>query len=239
METYTTTAAGRTVELEIVQNAPRGYAVNFHQIGECVGLINFHRDGFEAESSYTDSGAWTSLGVFADRFEALGAVVAHLEQRLERMEDADALPEMHDPADAAEQLMDELDAEVYGDDYSPAALRDICRRAAYDMGITDRRAHADMLPAIAHRAADMIREEMGPKLLEALKQDTVDELAAAGWTADHYRTAYRHQSRGSLAITYLSATVIVYLENDEQFTLSRKNLSGARLARIITAATDH
>lgn len=238
METYTTTAAGRTVELEIVQNAPAGYAVNFHQLDECIGHINFHAEGYEAVTTFTDSGQEIALGVFADRFEALGAVVEHLSQRLERMEDADALPETQDPADAAELLMDELDAEVYGDDYSPAALRDICRRAAYDMGITDRRAHADMLPAIAHRAADMIREEMGPKLLEQLKQDTVDELAAAGWTADHYRTAYRHPERGSLAISFFADRVAVYLENDEQFTLSRKNLSGTRLARIITAATD-
>ncbi|ASR83198.1 hypothetical protein FDI29_gp28 [Arthrobacter phage Abidatro] len=238
METYTTTAAGRTVELEIVQNAPAGYAVNFHQLDECIGHINFHEEGFEAVTTYTDSGQEVALGVFADRFEALGAVVAHLEARLERLEDVEELPAVQDPADAADLLMDELDAEVYGDDYSPAALRDICRRAAYDMGITDRRAHSELLPAIAHRAADMVREEMGPKLLEMLKQDTADELAAAGWTADFYRTAYRHPERDALAINFYPTRVAVYLPNDEELSLSRKNLTGARLARIITAATD-
>ncbi|URM86995.1 hypothetical protein SEA_RUCHI_27 [Arthrobacter phage Ruchi] len=238
METYTTTAAGRIVELEIVQNAPAGYAVNFHQLDACVGHINFHAEGYEAVTTFTESGQEVALGVFGDRYQALGAIVEHLSQRLERLEYAEELPETQDPADAAELLMDELDAEVYGDDYSPAALRDVCRRAAYDMGITDRRAHREMLPAIAHRAADMIREEMGPKLLEMLKQDTVDELAAAGWTADHYRTAYRHPKRGAIAVNFFSTRVVVYLENDDELKLSRTNLTGARLARIITAATD-
>ncbi|QOP64925.1 hypothetical protein SEA_BRYNNIE_27 [Arthrobacter phage Brynnie] len=239
METYTTKAAGRIVELEIVQNAPAGYAVNFHQIAECVGLINFHAEGYEAVTSYTDSGQEIALGVFADRYEALGAVVEHLSQRLERLEDVEELPATQDPADAADLVMDELDAEAYGDYYGPAAIRDVCRRAAYDMGITDRRAHSEMLPAIAHRAADMIREEMAPTLLESLKQDTADELAAAGWTADHYRTAYRHPERGSLAINFFSETVTLYLGNADEMTLRRERLTAARLARIVTAATDY
>ncbi|AYN57504.1 hypothetical protein PBI_CORAL_29 [Arthrobacter phage Coral] len=238
METYTTTAAGRTVELEIVENAPRGYAVNFHQIGECIGLINFHAEGFEAETSYTESGQWIALGVFADRFEALGAVVQHLEQRLERLEDADDLPAAQDPADADELLMDLLDPEVYGDHYGPAARRDILRRAAYDMGINDRRAHAEMLPVIARRAADMIRDEMAPMLLEQLKQDAADELAAAGWTADPYRTAYSHPTRGHLALNFYPTRVAVYLEKDQELSLSRDGMDGTKLAQIITAATN-
>ncbi|UVK62566.1 hypothetical protein SEA_TAYLORSIPHT_27 [Arthrobacter phage TaylorSipht] len=237
METYTTTAAGRTVELEIVQNAPAGYAVNFHQLDECIGRINFHAEGFEAVTTFTDSGQEVALGVFADRLEALGAVVEHLSQRLERLEDVEELPATQDPADADALLMDLLDPEVYGDHYGPAARRDVLRRAAYDMGITDRRAHAEMLPAIAKRAADMIATEMGPALLEALKQDTVDNLAAAGWTADHYRTAFRHPERGSLAIAYYSERVVVYLENDEELKFSRTNLSGARIAHAVAAMT--
>ncbi|AYN57603.1 hypothetical protein PBI_DAOB_30 [Arthrobacter phage Daob] len=238
METYTTTAAGRTVELEIVENAPRGYAVNFHQLNECIGLINFHAEGFEAETSYTESGQWIALGVFADRFEALGAVVQHLEQRLERLEDADDLPAAQDPADADELLMDLLDPEVYGDHYGPAARRDILRRAAYDMGINDRRAHAEMLPVIARRAADMIRDEMAPMLLEQLKQDAADELAAAGWTADPYRTSYSHPTRGHFALNFYPTRVAVYLEKDQELSLSRDGMDGTKLAQIITAATN-
>jgi len=68
--------------------------------------------------------------------------------------------EPQDPANAADLVMDELDPEVYGDYYSYAAIRDICRRAAFDMGILDRKAHPEMLPAIAFRAAEMIRFEM-------------------------------------------------------------------------------
>lgn len=237
METFTTTAAGRTVELEIVQNAPAGYAVNFHQLDECVARIEFSRGGFTVTSDL-GAGEPIDLGEFPDRFQALGAVVAHLTSYLEHLEDGDELPAAQDPADADALLMDLLDPEVYGDHYGPAARRDVLRRAAYDMGITDRRAHSDMLPAIAKRAADMIRDEMEPALREALKQDTADELAAAGWTADHYRTAYRHAKRGVLAINFYPDRVTVYLDRDQQFTLSRDGLDGARLARTITAATD-
>lgn len=242
METYTTTAAGRTVELEIVENAPRGYAVNFHQLRECVGLINFHKGGFEAETSYTDSGEWTTLGVFRDRFAALGAIVDHLGQRLERLEYADDLPASQDPADAAPLVLDELDPEVYGGAYSPAAIRDICRRAAYDMGITDRRAHSEMLPAIAHRAADMIRTEYAPTLRQFFKSDLAEILASSGWTAEHRRTSYTSPI-GSFAITITAETITVHLEAPasetvEILNLDRASTSAERLARIIEAATE-
>ncbi|ALY08910.1 hypothetical protein GALAXY_27 [Arthrobacter phage Galaxy] len=237
METYTTTAAGRTVELEIVENAPAGYAVNFHQLDECIGHIEFSRGGFTVTTDLGTGGEPVTLGEFSDRFEALGALVAHLTNHLERLEYAEELPAVQDPADADDLLMDLLDPEVYGDDYGPAARRDVLRRAAYDMGIIDRRAHAEMLPVIAKRAADMIAEEMGPKLLEALKQDTVDELAAAGWTADYYRTAFRHPERGALALAYYSDRVMAYLENGDELKFSRTNLSAARLAHTITAMT--
>lgn len=240
METYTTTAAGRTVELEIVQNAPRGYAVNFHQIAECVGLINFHAEGFEAETSYTESGQWIALGVFAGKFEALAAIVEHLSQRLERLEDVEELPATQDPADAEALVMDALDPEVYGDHYGPAAIRDICRRAAYDLGIVDRRATPAQLPLIAARAVTMIRNEMAPTLLEMVRQDLADNLAALGWSAtDRAATAFRHSNgRGYVALNFSADTITAYLPNDERFTVRTVDTSGSRLARIIAAYTE-
>lgn len=160
METYTTTTDnGRTLELEIVQNAPAGYAVNFHQLEECVGYIEFAGDGYRAVTELGTSGKRVTLTVTPDRFAALAAIIDNLTKVLAEFEEAE-VPASQDPADAEQLTMDELDPEVYGEHYSPAAIRDICRRAAFDMGIRDRRAHPDMLPAIAFRAAEMIRFEM-------------------------------------------------------------------------------
>ncbi|WNM72814.1 hypothetical protein SEA_REDFOX_27 [Arthrobacter phage RedFox] len=235
METYTTTAAdGRTLELEIVQAAPYGFAVNFHQMDECVGKLYFDGEGYrttagELEINLQDGEK--ALGTFADKWEAIAAIVANLSAYLDAHDEPP-----HDPADAAELVMDELDAEVYGDHYSYAAIRDICRRAAYDLGIKDRRAHDEMLPTIARRAADLIRDEMGPTLLEQVRQDLADELGTAGWTAtDHTRTAYQSPDRRSIAINFGRGSISVYLEDDEQFTVRTAGATGARLARIITA----
>ena len=241
METFTTTSeTGRTIEVEIVQAAPYGYAVNSHQLNECVGKLYFDGKGYrvtagELEINLQDGEK--KLGTFAEKWEAFAAIVSNLADYLDANEDPESTT--HDPADADEALMDLLDPEVYGDDYGPAARRDVLRRAAYDMGIKDRRAHADMLPAIARRAADMIRQEMAPKLLEMVRQDLDDNLAALGWTAtDYQRTAYNHPQRKSLAINFGPASITVYLVGDEQFKVATAEATGARIARIITAYTD-
>lgn len=242
MQTFTTTtAAGRTIEVEIVQAAPYGYAVNSHQLNECVGKLYFDGQGYsvtagELEINFQDGEK--KLGTFAEKWEAFAAVISNLAEYLENNEQDGSL---RDPADADGLLMDELDAEVYGDHYGEAARRDVLRRAAYDMGITERRAHVDMLPAIAKRAADMIQDEMAPTLLEMVRQDLDDNLSALGWTATDYgKTGYRHPARRrrSLAINFTAKTITVYFEQDEQFKVQTAGTSGARLASIINAFTD-
>lgn len=237
MQTFTTTTTdGRTIEVEIVQAAPYGYAVNFHQLNECVGKLYFDDEGYrvtagELEINLQDGEK--KLGTFAEKWEAFAAVISNLAEYLENNEQDGSL---RDPADADGLLMDELDAELYAEHYGEAARRDILRRAAYDLGIQDRRAHEDMLPTIARRAADLIRDEMGPTLLEQVKQDLADELGTAGWTAtDYTRTAYRSPDRRHLAINFGKGAISVYLEDDEQFTVRTAGATGARLARIITA----
>ncbi|WPM94278.1 hypothetical protein VB1_CDS0029 [Arthrobacter phage Marchesin] len=241
METYTTTAASsRTLELEIVQAAPYGYAVNFHQMDECVGKLYFTGEGYrvtagELEINMTDGEK--KLGTFSDKWDALAAIVANLDAYLASHEDADAT---RDPADAEEALMDLLDPEVYGEHYSPAALRDILRRAAYDMGITDRRAHADMLPTIARRAADMIQQEMAPILLRNMKADLAEILADYGWTAARDRTDYKHEGRDQNFHLAISAeSITLYMGRPattvETLRLDRNRTSAERLARIILA----
>ncbi|AYN56845.1 hypothetical protein PBI_ANDREW_30 [Arthrobacter phage Andrew] len=239
MEIYTTTAAdGRTLELEIVQAAPYGFAVNFHQMDECVGKLYFDGEGYrttagELEINLQDGEK--KLGTFADKWEAIAAIVANLSAYLDAHDEP-----AHDPADATELLMDELDPEVYGEHYSPAALRDILRRAAYDMGITDRRAHENMLPAIAHKAADMIREEMEPEMRKWFKSDLAEMLAVEGWTVDHRGTSFEHGALGSFSMGIESESIRVYASRSggglvETFVLNRNRTSAERLARIIGA----
>lgn len=240
MQTYTaTTATGRTVELEIVQNAPAGYAVNFHQMDAHVGTISYSAAGYivsagelEMPEPYTEK----TLGHVADKMDALALIVANLDAYLSSAETGTP----HDPADAAAVVMDELDAEVYGDHYSPAALRDICRRAAYDLGITDRRATPEQLLQIAGRAVTMIRNEMAPTLLQQVRQDLADELAQAGWSAtDHAGTAFRQDNgRGYVALNFSTDTITAYLPNDERFIVRTAETTGARIARIIAAYTE-
>ncbi|QOI67673.1 hypothetical protein SEA_ORCANUS_28 [Arthrobacter phage Orcanus] len=239
METYTTTAAGRTIELEIVQNAPAGYAVNFHQLADCIGHLEFSRGGFTVTTDLGTFGERLTLGEFADRFEALGALVAHLAGYLERLEDVEE-PATHDPADAAEMVMDALNPEVYGEHYGWAAIRDICRRAAYDMGIIDRRAHTEMLPVIAKRATDMIRAEFAPQILEAFLQDLADVLEAQGWSANSHRTSYEHRAaNASFDLAISEENIKVYAARPhstvETFSLDRAHTSADRAARIILA----
>lgn len=240
METYTTTAGTRTLELEIVQAAPYGYAVNFHQMNECVGNLYFDGKGYrvtagELEINMTDGEK--DLGTFADKWEALAAVVANLAAYLDSHE---APATTQDPADAEQLLQDLLDPEIYAEHYSPAALRDILRRAAYDMGIIDRRARPEMLPTIARKAADMIEEEMEPELRRFFKADLAEMLDVEGWTADHRRTSYdRKDRKQSFTMTIDAENIKLYMERPrctvEILTLDRKHTSAERLARIITA----
>ncbi|AYN58256.1 hypothetical protein PBI_KEPLER_29 [Arthrobacter phage Kepler] len=241
METFTTTTeAGRTIELEIVQNAPYGYAVNSHQLNECVGKLYRTAGGFrvtagELEINLQDGEK--ELGTFAEQWEAFAAVVSNVAEYLEANEEAGS---SHDPADADELLMDLLDPEVYGDHYGPAARRDILRRAAYDMGINDRRAHAEMLPVIARRAADMIRVEFAPQLREMFLQDLADVLEAQGWNASPTRTSYEHRTENaSFDLNISDESVRVYAARPhstvEMLALDAKRTSADRAARIILA----
>ncbi|QGH74516.1 hypothetical protein HYQ03_gp29 [Arthrobacter phage Kuleana] len=239
METYTTTATdGRTLELEIVQAAPYGYAVNFHQMNECVGKLYFDGEGYrvtagELEINLTDGEK--KLGTFADKWDAIAAIVANLAAYLDANDAA-----THDPADADDMLLELLDPEVYGDYYGPAARRDILRRAAYDLAITDRRAHENMLPTIARRAADMIRTEMEPTLRQTFKSDLAEILECEDWTADHRKTSYEHRTENwsfSLDLTAESVKLYTARPNStvETLTLDRERTSAERAARIILA----
>ncbi|QGZ16920.1 hypothetical protein SEA_LITTLETOKYO_28 [Arthrobacter phage LittleTokyo] len=239
MQTFTTiTADGRTIEVEIVQAAPYGYAVNFHQLNECVGKLYFDGEGYrvtagELEINLQDGEK--KLGTFAEKWEAFAAIISNLAEYLENNEQDGSL---RDPADADGLLMDELDAEVYADHYGEAARRDILRRAAYDMGITDRRAHPEMLPAIARKAAEMIQAEMDPQLRQWFKADLAEMLAVEGWTVDYRGTSFEHPAKGSFSMGIESESVRVYASRNggglvETLVLNRARTSAERLARII------
>ena len=241
METFTTTTQdGRTIEIEIVQAAPYGYAVNFHQMNECVGKLYFDGKGYrvtagELEINFQDGEK--KLGTFAEKWEAFAAVISNLAEYLEAHEEPATT---HDPADAEPQLLELLDPEVYGDYYSPAARRDVLRRAAYDLGINDRRAHAAMLPTIAKRAADMIREEMEPTLRQMFKSDLAEILETFGWKADHRKTGYEHNTKNqSFTLTLTAENVQLYTARPnsmvETLTLDRERTSAERAARILLA----
>lgn len=75
--------------------------------------------------------------------------------------DAELRNSGEDPATASRYLPGIVPAEMLSQ-YSEPARRDMCRRAAYDMGIQDRRAHPQMLATIAEYVADMIRAEQEP-----------------------------------------------------------------------------
>ncbi|UXE05377.1 hypothetical protein SEA_RENNA12_26 [Arthrobacter phage Renna12] len=239
METYTTTTDdGRTLELEIVQAAPYGFAVNFHQMDECVGKLYFTGEGYrvtagELEINMTDGEK--DLGTYTDKWEALAAVVANLAAYM-----AEDTMTPKDPADAADDVMDLLDGPDYAEHYSRAAIRDICRRAAYDMGIKERRAHPEMLPAIARKAADMIREELEPTLRQNFKADLREMLEVEGWTADYRRTSYENPDKGSFSMGIDSESVRIHASRNggglvETLVLNRNRTSAERLARIITS----
>lgn len=241
METFTTTTeAGRTIEVEIVQAAPYGYAVNFHQLNECVGKLYFDGEGYrvtagELEINLQDGEK--KLGTFAEKWEAFAAVISNLAEYLEAHEEAGS---SHDPADADQLLLDLLDPEVYGDYYGPAARRDILRRAAYDLAITDRRAHTNMLPTIAHRAAEMIRQEMEPTLRQVFKSDLAEILEPFGWKADHRRTSYEHNTKNqSFSLEIGTEHVKFYTARPnsmvETLALDRDRTSAERAARVLLA----
>lgn len=245
METYTTTEAGRTLELEIVQAAPYGYAVNFHQLNECVGKLYFDGEGYrvtagELEINLQDGEK--KLGTFADKWDAIAAIVANLAAYLSRpTTPQESNPDApHDPADADALLLDLLDPEVYGDYYTPAARRDILRRAAYDLAITDRRAYAYMLPVIARKAAEMIRQDMEPTLRQVFKSDLAEILETYDWNADRSRTSYEHRTENhSFTLELTAENVKLYTARPnsmvETLTLDRDRTSAERAARLILA----
>lgn len=77
MEKHTAQINGRTVELEIVQNGTKGWAVNMPEADNCIGFINGR--------TATDA-AGNVLAQDAAPLEALAAIVAR------RAEDEDKLP---------------------------------------------------------------------------------------------------------------------------------------------------
>lgn len=239
MESYTTTENSRTLELEIVQAAPAGYAVNFHQLNECVGRIYFDAAGYRVTAGnlgLTEDGEH-ELGTVADKFAALHLVAEYLAKHLDLTDEEVS----HDPADADALLLELLDPEVYGDYYGPAARRDVLRRAAYDLAITDRRAHTNMLPVIARKAADMIREEMEPTLRQVFKSDLAEILEPFGWTADHRKTSFQRlePTKASLALELTAESITLYTGKargiSETLTLDREHTSAERAARLILA----
>lgn len=153
-----------------------------------------------------------------------------------------------DPAEAAQGAADVAGPEV-ADEFSPAAIRDICRRAAYDMGIRDREAHPDMLPAIAGEAARRMRAEAAGQ--EAASRSVpghvagMDILAALpkpGWVMDYRGQEFRHQSGASFTLSQDDEGITIHFGRPipstvETVHLDRPTTTARRVAGIITALT--
>jgi hypothetical protein len=147
-----------------------------------------------------------------------------------------------DPAEAAE-LATELAGPAVAGQFTAAAIRDFCRRAAYDMGIGGREAHPDMLPVIAAEAADRLRREARGTLSRVYRDQLEVLLLPAGWRRRF--DSFEKQDGASFDLSFKDAeTITVFLSRDnvapsivETFHLDASNTPPARLARIITAAT--
>jgi hypothetical protein len=124
-----------------------------------------------------------------------------------------------DPAAAVEMVQDRTDA-ADRENLSPAALRDYCRRAAFDLYGSERRAiSAERLPAVAERVANIIKREASAARIDALyvsKTQAPDQVqvtrsgnaAAAVWPAPRFEGTYgvQVQSKDPLDGTTDSAT---------------------------------
>lgn len=154
----------------------------------------------------------------------------------------------HDPADAAPAAVESAGPAV-ADQFSAAAVRDICRRAAYDMGIRDREAHPEMLPTIAREAARrMTAEAAGQESASravpghVAGMDVLAALPKTGWVMDHRGRDFRHPSGASFSLSADDETVNIHFcrpaATVEMFSLDRPNTTAGRVAGIITAALE-
>lgn len=237
METMTIAVQGHEITLEIVQDGTSGWAVNLPQFDLCAGTIGPAAPG-PAGAVYSVEPADIFLveSDHADKWDALAAIQAGISNWLEER-DVDSLP--RDPADAEEQARELLDP-VVSSRYSSAAVRDVCRRAAWDMGIRNRDAHPDLLPSIARAAADRLEEESGPYMARIFLEACRARLASAGWKSLN-GTSYSH---GDNTVT-LSNPGTDTLEmafwgpgqEGEQFRFNRKQSSPARVAAVAAALT--
>jgi hypothetical protein len=154
----------------------------------------------------------------------------------------------HDPAEAAEAAYEFAGPRV-GDEFSPAAVRDICRRAAYDMGIQDRGAHADMLPVIAAEAARRMNAEVAGQEVAARSvpghvagMDVLAALPKPGWVMDYSGRDFRHQSGASFTLSKDDEGIEIHFcrpmpSTVEIVHLDRTTSTARRVAGIITALT--
>lgn len=155
-----------------------------------------------------------------------------------------------DPAEAAQGAADIAGPEV-ADEFSPAAIRDICRRAAYDMGIPNREAHPEMLPAIAGEAARRMHAEFrgypaAPRSVPGHVAG-MDILAALpgkpGWVMDYHGREFRHESGASFSFGQDDETITIHFCRPEPsaveiFHLDHPTTTAGRVAGIITAALE-
>jgi hypothetical protein len=153
-----------------------------------------------------------------------------------------------DPAEAAQGAADIAGPEV-ADEFSPAAIRDICRRAAYDMGIHNREAHPEMLPVVANEAARRMRAEVAGT--ETARRSVpghvagMDILAALpgkrAWAMDNRGREFRHESGASFSFGTSEDTVTIHFcrqvrpSGVETIELDRPTTTAGRVAAIITA----
>ncbi|MGO4143802.1 hypothetical protein AB4Y77_01845 [Paenarthrobacter sp. YAF11_1] len=148
-----------------------------------------------------------------------------------------------DPAEAAPILDALLEDEEYGIFYTPAARRDILRRAAFDMGLLNRQAPPAMLPEIAKAAAAAIREEVEPHLRDIFKSELRDTLEQRGWTANPQSTWYTRELSPSLLCSFSLSMDVETIKIEacrpnsivEVLTFDRAKTSPERLARVLAA----
>jgi hypothetical protein len=154
----------------------------------------------------------------------------------------------HDPAEAAETAY-EIAGPRVGDEFSPAAVRDICRRAAYDMGIENREAHPDMLPTIAAEAARRMKAEVAGQQVASRSvpghvagMDVLAALPKPGWVMDYSGRDFRHQSGASFTLSQDDEGITIHFgrpmpSSVEIVHLDRPTTTAQRVAGIITALT--
>lgn len=154
-----------------------------------------------------------------------------------------------DPAEAAQGAADVAGPEV-ADEFSPAAVRDICRRAAYDMGIQGREAHPEMLPAIAGEAARRMKAEVAGNGAarrsvpgHVAGMDILAGLTKAdgkGWVMDYRGREFRHESGASFSFGQDDEGITIHFcrpipSTVETIHLDRPTTTAGRIAAVIRA----